>query len=90
MPSNACLATGAAFSLLIQSSATSKQMAEWVKAPTLIVHGTKDAVVPIRFGEKLFGLANPPKDFWRVEGAAHLAMGERLAETLDWIARTVG
>jgi fermentation-respiration switch protein FrsA (DUF1100 family) len=61
-----------------------------VKAPTLIVHGTKDAVVPIRFGEKLFGLANPPKDFWRVEGAAHLAMGERLAETLDWIAQTVG
>jgi fermentation-respiration switch protein FrsA (DUF1100 family) len=61
-----------------------------VTAPTLIVHGTKDAVVPIRFGEKLFGLANPPKDFWRVDGAAHLAMGERLAETLDWIARTVG
>jgi uncharacterized protein len=60
-----------------------------VKAPTLIVHGTKDAVVPIRFGEKLFGLANPPKEFWRVEGAAHLAMGERLAETLDWIAQTV-
>jgi fermentation-respiration switch protein FrsA (DUF1100 family) len=61
-----------------------------VQAPTLIVHGTKDAVVPIRFGEKLFGLANPPKEFWRVEGAAHLAMGERLAETLDWIAQTVG
>jgi uncharacterized protein len=61
-----------------------------VKAPTLIVHGTKDAVVPIRFGEKLFGLANPPKQFWRVENAAHLAMGERFAETLDWIARTVG
>jgi uncharacterized protein len=61
-----------------------------VKAPTLIVHGTKDGVVPIRFGEKLFALANPPKQFWRVEGAIHLAMGERLAETLDWIAQTVG
>ena len=48
-----------------------------VTAPTLIVHGTKDLVVPIRFGEKLFALANPPKEFWRVEGAAHLAMGER-------------
>ena len=60
-----------------------------VTAPTLIVHGTKDVVVPIRFGEKLFALANPPKEFWRVEGAVHLAMGERLAETLDWIARTV-
>jgi len=61
-----------------------------VKAPTLIVHGTKDPVVPIRFGEKLFALANPPKAFWRVEGAGHLALGERLADVIDWIARTVG
>ena len=61
-----------------------------VNVPTLIVHGTKDIVVPIRFGEKLFALANPPKEFWRVEGAVHLALGERLADTLDWIARTVG
>jgi uncharacterized protein len=61
-----------------------------LNAPTLMVHGTKDPVVPIRFGEKLFALANPPKTFWRVEGAGHLALGERLAETLDWIARTVG
>src|SRR5271155_3034175 len=61
-----------------------------VNAPTLMIHGTKDSVVPIRFGEKLFALANPPKDFWRVEGAAHLAMGERLADVLNWIARTVG
>jgi fermentation-respiration switch protein FrsA (DUF1100 family) len=60
-----------------------------VQAPTLIVHGTKDVVVPIRFGEKLFALANPPKEFWRVEGATHLAMGERLADVLNWIAGTV-
>ena len=60
-----------------------------VDAPTLMAHGTKDRVVPIRFGEKLFALANPPKEFWRVEGAVHLALGERFAETLDWIARTV-
>jgi uncharacterized protein len=61
-----------------------------VSVPTLMVHGTKDNVVPIRFGEKLFALANSPKEFWRVEGAAHLALGERLAETLNWIAQTVG
>jgi uncharacterized protein len=61
-----------------------------IKAPTLIVHGTKDLVTPIRFGEKLFSLANQPKEFWRIEGAPHLALGERLAESLDWIARTVG
>jgi fermentation-respiration switch protein FrsA (DUF1100 family) len=61
-----------------------------VTAPTLVVHGTKDQVVPIRFGEKLFALANPPKTFWRVEGAGHLALGERLAYVIDWIAQTVG
>jgi uncharacterized protein len=60
-----------------------------VTAPTLVVHGTKDRVVPIRFGEKLFALANPPKELWRVEGAAHLALGERFADTLDWIAKMV-
>jgi uncharacterized protein len=60
-----------------------------VKAPTLMVHGTKDAVVPIRFGEKLFALANPPKEFWRVDGAVHLALGERFADALDWITRMV-
>jgi uncharacterized protein len=61
-----------------------------VTAPTLIVRGTKDLVVPIRFGEKLFGLASAPKELWRVEGAAHLAMGEQLADVINWIARTVG
>jgi uncharacterized protein len=60
-----------------------------VNAPTLMVHGTKDPVVPIRFSERLFARVNPPKTFWRVEGAGHLALGERLAETLDWIAKTV-
>ncbi|MBV9910697.1 MAG: alpha/beta hydrolase [Hyphomicrobiales bacterium] len=60
-----------------------------VKAPMLIVHGTKDTVVPIRFGEKLFALANPPKEFWRVEDAVHLALGERFADMLDWIGRVV-
>jgi uncharacterized protein len=60
-----------------------------VNAPVLMVHGTKDRVVPFRFGEKLFALANSPKEFWRVEGAVHLAMRERFPETLDWIARMV-
>jgi len=60
-----------------------------VNAPTLMVHGTKDRIVPIRFGEKLFALANQPKEFWRVEGAIHLALGERFADALDWIARAV-
>ena len=39
--------------------------------PLLILHGTADAVVPFRFGEKLFALANEPKRFVRFEGGGH-------------------
>ena len=60
-----------------------------INAPTLMAHGTNDRVVPIRFGERLFALSNPPKEFWRIEGAAHLALGERFADAVDWIARAV-
>ncbi len=49
-----------------------------VDAPTLMAHGTKDRVVPIRFGEKLFALANPPKEFWRVEGSRPSRIGRAL------------
>ena len=56
-----------------------------VKAPLLIVHGTADAVVPIRFGRRLFELATSKKTFIEVERAGHLAMGYRLRATIAWI-----
>ena len=52
----------------------------------LIVQGTADAVVPIRFGRRLFDLATTRKTFITVDGAGHLAMGQRLNETIAWIA----
>jgi fermentation-respiration switch protein FrsA (DUF1100 family) len=42
-----------------------------VSVPILIVHGTRDNVVPFAFGERLFALANEPKRFVRVEGGGH-------------------
>lgn len=42
-----------------------------VKAPLLIMHGTDDATVPIRFGERLFALAHEPKQFVRFPGGGH-------------------
>jgi len=42
-----------------------------VHCPILIIHGTKDMVIPLAHGEKLFEAANEPKlKFW-VEGAGH-------------------
>jgi len=32
-----------------------------IKAPVLLVHGERDRVVPVRFGRRLFGAANEPK-----------------------------
>jgi fermentation-respiration switch protein FrsA (DUF1100 family) len=65
----------------------SDQRIAQVTAPLLIVHGTEDKTIPIRFGERLFSLAHPPKSFIRVEGYGHLAMGARIPQVLDWIER---
>jgi hypothetical protein len=42
-----------------------------VHAPILIVHGTRDEVVPFRMGQQLFAVAPEPKRFYAIEGAGH-------------------
>jgi hypothetical protein len=42
-----------------------------VQAPILIVHGTRDEVVPFSMGQRLFKAAPEPKFFFPVEGAGH-------------------
>ena len=42
-----------------------------VKVPLVIVHGTRDAVVPFAMGEKLFAAATAPKQFVKVDGGSH-------------------
>ncbi len=42
-----------------------------VHVPLLIMHGALDDVVPIRFGERLFALANEPKRLIRYDKAGH-------------------
>lgn len=60
-----------------------------ITAPVLMIHGSADGIIPLLFAEKLYSLARDPKQFVRVEGAGHLAMGDVLPQVLDWIARTV-
>jgi uncharacterized protein len=48
-----------------------------VKVPVLIVHGDRDAVVPIESGERLYSLIEGPKRFLRVPGAGHEDLGPR-------------
>jgi fermentation-respiration switch protein FrsA (DUF1100 family) len=42
-----------------------------VTAPLLIMHGARDPVIPIGFGERLFALAHQPKQFVRFPEGGH-------------------
>jgi fermentation-respiration switch protein FrsA (DUF1100 family) len=75
---------------LMRDQFRSDQKIGKVAAPLLIVHGTADWTIPIRFGEKLFGLANEPKDFIRIEGAGHVEMERVIPEVLTWIDKRTG
>jgi uncharacterized protein len=40
--------------------------------PVLILHGEADKVVPVRHGERLYRLAEEPKQLWITPGAGHI------------------
>jgi fermentation-respiration switch protein FrsA (DUF1100 family) len=48
---------------------------EKVTAPVLIVHGDRDNVVPIAFGERLYDLIKGPKRFLKITGGGHEGLG---------------
>ena len=56
---------------LIKDTFRSDQRIARVKAPTLVLHGERDRVVPIRFGERLFALAHEPKRMVRFPDGEH-------------------
>jgi hypothetical protein len=61
-----------------------------VTAPVLVFHGDKDAVVPLSFGERLFGLIKAPKCFVHFPQGGHgdLEDGKILASIRGFIARS--
>jgi fermentation-respiration switch protein FrsA (DUF1100 family) len=48
-----------------------------VTAPVLVLHGESDDIVPIAFGEQLYGLITAPKRFVRFPGGGHNDLGSR-------------
>ncbi|MHC2337586.1 fermentation-respiration switch protein FrsA (DUF1100 family) [Bradyrhizobium sp. USDA 4454] len=58
-------------SLLMRDPFHSDRRIAGVTVPLLIMHGADDAAIPIRFGERLFGLAHEPKQFVRLPGGGH-------------------
>lgn len=69
-----------------------------VTAPTLIIHGEHDEIIPLWMGRRLYEAARPPKEFYLIDGATHndtyLAGGEayfaKLKSFLDSLAPRTG
>jgi fermentation-respiration switch protein FrsA (DUF1100 family) len=49
----------------------SKRKIPLVRAPILIIHGTRDEVIPFELGKALFDAAHEPKSFWELDGSGH-------------------
>lgn len=60
---------------LIRDPFRSDQRIARVTAPLLIMHGARDATIPIKLGERLFALANQPKQFVRFAEGGHNDLG---------------
>ena len=56
---------------LIRDPFRSDQRMARVTAPLLIMHGERDATIPIGLGERLFALAHEPKQFVRFPNGGH-------------------
>jgi uncharacterized protein len=56
---------------LIRDQFRSDQRIARVTVPLLIMHGSRDAVIPIALGERMFALARQPKQFVRFDGGGH-------------------
>ncbi len=58
--------------------------------PILIIHGNKDETVPIEDGKKIYDMAQPPKEFYEVDGGDHrfsdpLHLAKVIEKTLSFI-----
>jgi uncharacterized protein len=71
--------------LLMQDQFRSKDHIAAVTAPLLVLHGTKDRVIPFALGQDLFAAANEPKQFIALAEAGH----EALFDPATWAQEVV-
>jgi uncharacterized protein len=57
--------------LLMQDQFRSDQRIGRITAPVLVMHGDRDATVPMSYGERLFAMIKAPKQFVRFTGGGH-------------------
>jgi fermentation-respiration switch protein FrsA (DUF1100 family) len=77
--------------LLLKDQFRSDLAMPHIQVPVLILHGTADRVVPIRYGERLSRLGGDNVSFIPVEGAGHVVFGLKpvQAKVMDWLAKTL-
>jgi fermentation-respiration switch protein FrsA (DUF1100 family) len=47
-----------------------------VRAPVLVLHGTRDRIIPVAMGRELFAAAPEPKQLWIADRAGHIDLVE--------------
>ena len=62
--------------LLLKDRFLSDERVSRVTAPVLVLHGERDRVVPIEYGERLFALIRAPKKFVRFPEGGHVDLDQ--------------
>jgi fermentation-respiration switch protein FrsA (DUF1100 family) len=76
------------FSILALDRFENEEKIGKVREPVLIINGDEDQVVPPSQGNRLFALANQPKEFHSLPGLGHNdAFGQFTSLSLEWIGR---
>ena len=59
------------FSVFAGKSFDNESRIKDIKCPLLVIHGTKDNVIPLSMGKKIFNLCHTPKKFVSIHNANH-------------------
>lgn len=65
-----------------------------LRAPALYIHGTRDAIVPVEMGRRLYEASPDPKEWYEIAGAGHndtimLGGQEYIGRLVDFVKRNV-
>ena len=72
---------GALGRLLVSEKYSSSASIQQYKKPLLIIHSTEDETIPFSLGQKLYGLANQPKEFYEIK-KAHICGTDFYADSI--------
>ncbi len=71
---------------LVKDDLNSAQLIPKLTVPLLVIHGTRDGLVPFQQGRALYELAPPPKQFYGIPGGEHVGLyrvaGQRYFQTI--------